>query len=478
MRKSALVAIASLMFTGCGAGESEPEVGISADEARAIAAEAFVYGFPAVMGYKTMYSYIVDTESPEYKGGFNELGCEARLFTPDDTAIVTPNADTPYCMGWWDLRAEPLVLTVPAMEPDRYYSFQLIDLYTHNFAYVGTLTTGNDAGTFLIAGPGWDGEALVEFDGVIRSETDLIFNITRTQLFNPDDLVRVEAIMDDYTLQPLSAFLGTEAPAELPMPEFPTWVEGVQFDERLFAYLDFMTDIMGEPLDGEAATWEQLARIGIGPGVDFDLESLPEEIRIALVDGARDGYEQIGQFALEVTQDPLASGKAFGTREFLQQSAVENFGLETPYLVRATAAQMGLYGNSAAEAIYPTYLTNAEGSGFDASTSDYTLTFTADQKPPVKSFWSLTMYDGGTQLFVRNPLDRYLLNSTMLDDFTYNDDGSLVLHISTTSPGAELENNWLPAPDGPFYMVLRLYGPEDVALEGMWTPPALVQVGR
>lgn len=477
MRSTICAIFSVLVLTGCGADDPATE-GITAEEARAIASEAFVYGFPAVMGYKTMYSYVVDTESPEYKGGFDGLGCEARLFTPDDAAIVTPNADTPYCMGWWDLRAEPLVLTVPAMEADRYYSFQLIDLYTHNFAYVGTLTTGNDAGTFLIAGPEWDGEPPIEVDGVIRSETDFIFNVTRTQLFDADDLVRVGAILDDYSVQALSTFLGTEKPSLPTMPDFPVWVEGIQFDERLFAYLDFMLDIMGAPLDGEEALWERLAKIGIGPGVDSEFDSLPEDVQLALVEGARDGFAQIEQFAVELAQDPSASAKAFGTREFLQKSATQEFGHENSYLVRSAAAHLGLYGNSAAEAIYPTYLVDAQGTGLDASASDYTLTFAKDEFPPVKSFWSLTIYDGATQLFVRNPLDRYLLNSTMLDEFSYEEDGSLVLYLSATSPGESLENNWLPAPDGPFYMVMRLYGPEDAALEGVWTPPELTPVDK
>ena len=147
-----------------------------------------------VMNYKTMYAYTVDTENPEYKGPFNEIACEARLFTPEDKAIVTPNSDTPYCMFWMDLRAEPLVLSVPELEKERYYSFQLVDLYTHNFAYVGSLTTGNGAGHYLLAGPGWDGKKPEGITDVIRSETDFIFNITRTQLFGPDDLEQVKDI--------------------------------------------------------------------------------------------------------------------------------------------------------------------------------------------------------------------------------------------------------------------------------------------
>jgi len=156
MNRQVLALVLIILVGGCTGGSNEKP---TPEQVQAIAVDAYIYGFPMVMNYKTMYQYAVDTENPDYKGPFNELACEARLFTPDDRAVVTPNADTPYCMFWMDLRAEPLVLSVPEMDDERYYSFQLIDLYTHNFAYVGTLTTGNGAGAFLIAGPGWDGEA-------------------------------------------------------------------------------------------------------------------------------------------------------------------------------------------------------------------------------------------------------------------------------------------------------------------------------
>ena len=139
--------------------------------------------------------------------------------------------------------------------------------------------------------------------------------------------------------------------------------------------------------------------------------------------------------------------------------------------MRSVAAHQGLYGNSGSEAVYPTYLAMPDGAPLDASANSYTLTFEGSDLPPVEAFWSLTMYDGTSQLFVRNPLNRYLLNSTMLEDFVFRDDGSLVLHIGTESPGAELDSNWLPAPNGPFYMVLRLYGPKPEVLDGSWTPP-------
>ena len=464
------LAVILAVIVGCGPA---PDA-ITPEEAQTIAKDAYVYGFPMVMNYKTIYNYVIDTSNPEYKGPFNQLSCDARLFTPEDKAVVTPNADTPYCMFWLDLRVEPMVLTVPEMAPERFYHFQLIDLYTHNFAYVGTLTTGNGAGTYLIAGPDWHGEQPEGITGVIRSETGLVFNVTRTQLFGQDDLERVKEIQDAYDLQPLSAFLGTEAPRAEPMPQFPVWVEGAQFDERFFGYLDFMMSLLEKPGAREEQLWNGLVRLGIGPGNTFDFAALPSDIQEALRAGRTEGFAEIEEFIGKYSSDPLASGKLFGTREFLAESAKKNYELESADLLRSVAAHMGLYGNSAAEAIYPTYLTDAAGQPLDSSANRYMMTFEKGKLPPVNAFWSLTMYDGKTQLFIDNPLDRYLLNSTNMEQFQLEKDGSLSLLIQKDSPGKGKQGNWLPAPDGPFYMVLRLYGPEAAALDGVWTPPAAV----
>jgi hypothetical protein len=458
----------------CACSARGPDA-VTPEEAEAIAREAYVWGFPMVMNYKTLYNYVIDTESPDYKGPFNEVACEARLFTPEDRAVVTPNADTPYCMFWLDLRAEPLVLTVPQMEPERYYSFQLIDWYTHNFAYVGTLSTGNGAGSFLVAGPGWDGEKPDGVDGVLRSETDLVFIVVRTQLFGPDDLDRVEEIQAGYALRPVHEVIGTDPPPAPRRPDFPIWQEGAQFDERFYGFLDFAMDLLGEPAPGREALWEPLGRLDIGPGHDFDLAALAPEIQEALKAGREAGFADMEAFIDAHSKDPLTSGKIFGTRQFLTDSARRNYQLDNADLLRAAAAHTGLYGNSAAEALYPTYFTDADGRPLDASASRYTLDFVDGQLPPVKAFWSLTLYNGPTQLFVDNPIDRYLLNSTMMDDFRFNDDGSLTLLVRSDPPEDAWNANWLPAPDGPFYMVLRLYGPEPEALDGTWTPPPAVR---
>jgi len=181
---------------------------LSDKEARQIAKEAYIYGVPMVTVYSTLYEFSVDKGNPQYKGPFNSILNVARVFTPEDTAFVTPNSDTPYTFIGPDLRAEPMVLTVPAMEKNRYFVFQMMDLYTFNFDYVGSRTTGNNGGDFLIAGPNWKGPVPKGIAKVIRSETQLVNVVGRTQLFNPGDLDNVKKIQAGYKLRPLSDYLG------------------------------------------------------------------------------------------------------------------------------------------------------------------------------------------------------------------------------------------------------------------------------
>jgi len=447
---------------------------LDGEQARKIAKEAYIYGFPMVVNYKTMYMYALNEKSPEFKGHFNELSCEARLFTPEDKAVVTPNSDTPYCMFWVDLRQEPQVISVPEMDEDRFYHFQLIDLYTHNYAYIGTLTTGNKAGAYLIATPEWRGEKPDGIDDVITCETDLFFVVVRTQLMDDNDLGNVKQIQDAYQLQGLSAFLGKEPPQASVQDNFPGWYEGDQFTAQAFTYLDVMLKLI-TPVAEEKPLLKKLARLGIGTEGGFDMNRFSPETQNGISEGVKEGFAEIETFIQKVGRDPLVSAKIFGTRAFLKESARKNYGLDNFYVLRAAAAHTGLYGNSGAEAIYPSYLMEAPGVPYAASRNNYTLTFKKGELPPVKAFWSLSMYDGKTQLFIHNPLDRYLLNSGMVDDFVYNKDGSLTLYIQKDSPGKALEANWLPAPDGPFYCVMRLYGPEEQALSGEWVNPPMVK---
>ena len=453
---------------------TQKQMKVTPEEAKQIAKEAYIYGFPLVVNYKTMYMYAINENSPEYKGKFNEMSCEARLFTPEDKAVVTPNSDTPYCMFWVDLRDEPQIISVPDVEADRYYSFQLIDLYTHNFAYLGTLTTGNNAGKYLFKTEDWEGQVPDGINDVITCETDLFFVVVRTQLMDKDDMENVRRIQNSYKIQGLSAYLGEGLSQKAMKDDFPEWNEGDQFTSEAFKYLDLMLNLTN-PVESEKELREKFARLGIGTDKGFDMDRYNEDVQTAIEDGVKDGFKEIEAFIAEYAADPLVSAKIFGTREFLTESARKNYQMDNFYVLRAAAAHLGLYGNSGFEAIYPTYLMESPGVPYNAAKNKYTLTFGKGQLPPVKAFWSLSMYDGKTQLFIHNVLDRYLLNSNNMDEFIFNKDGSLTLYIQKDSPGEELEPNWLPAPDGPFYCTMRLYGPKEEALSGEWTNPQMVK---
>jgi hypothetical protein len=464
-----MTALLFVTFTNCN-----QQAKITPTEAKQIAKEAYIYGFPLVMNYKTLFAYTLDKNSKEYKSEFNTKSCEARVYTPNDKAVVTPNSDTPYCMFWSDISKEPVVISVPEMEDERYYSFQFIDLFTHNFSYIGTLSTGNQAGKYLIASSNWEEDKPEGINDIIRCESDLFLTIVRTQLMDKNDLNKVESIQNEYQIQLLSDYLGKDPVKAANKKDWLVWNEGDQFTEASFKYIDLVLNLT-QKIEAETALRTQFAKLDIGTPDPFNFENFDKEIQDAIKTGVKEGFAEIEEFIKQYGSDPLGSTKMFGTRSFLNQSAKDNYELETMFLPRAVVAHMGLYGNSAAEATYPTYLTDGEGKPMNAAENNYTITFGKNEMPPVKAFWSFTMYDGKSQLLIDNVLNRYLINSPMMDDFVMNEDGSLTLYIQKESPGAALEANWLPAPDGPFYAVLRLYGPEEEALKGTWVNPPMVK---
>jgi len=221
--------IFALLLIGCSkkndaisqAEKKEAAAGVpgpSIEETKAIAEEGFIYGLPIVMNYAVMYAYAVDRDSGQFKAPFNEIKNEARVFTYKDTAIVTPNSDTPYSFLWMDLRAEPIVISVPAVEKSRYYAVQLEDGNTFNYGYIGSRTTGSDAGDFLVAGPDWKGETPAGIKKVFHSTTQFSVAGFRTQLFGASDMPNVEKIQAGYKARPLSAYLKQPAP---PAPRRP-----------------------------------------------------------------------------------------------------------------------------------------------------------------------------------------------------------------------------------------------------------------
>src|SRR5262245_14735455 len=463
------IAIAAVLFAGCASKKKDTiaqaekrdknHPGIA--ETKAIAEEGFIFGLPIVMNYAVMYDYVVDRNSGQWKAPFNEINNEHRVFTFKDTSIITPNSDTPYSMAWLDLRAEPIVLSVPPVETERYYSVMLCDGNCFNYGYIGSRATGSEAGDYMVVGPDWKGEKPIRIKKVFRSSTQFSLAVYRTQLFGPDDMPNVEKVQSGYKVQPMSSFLKQPALPPAPAINFPK-INKELVKENFFEYLDFALQFAPSSPD-EWPIRAKLARIGIGPGKKFDFKDLSLEHKVEIGLGMKEGEkkveERVANLGKEINGWRLGSG--FGDRSFYNGN----------WLLRAAAAKAGIYGNDAVEAVYPMSRTDVVGQPLDGSKQRYTLTFSKGKYPPVNAFWSVTMYDGKTQLLIENPINRYLINSPMLPNLRTNDDGSLTIYIQKNAPSGERTPNWLPAPNGPIYLVMRLYWPK-------MDPPSILPPGE
>ncbi|WP_448222355.1 DUF1254 domain-containing protein [Gordonia iterans] len=441
--------------------------GMSLDEIRTIATEAYVYGFPLVDLYRIVHSYAVDRSGPEYKGDWNQVHSVARVYSPRDTAIQTPNSDTPYSFLLADLRTEPLVIELPRIDDDRYFSVQFVDAYTYVFGLLGTRTTGNGGGRYLLAGPDWSGAIPDGIDGVLRCATTYTMVLFRTQLFRPDDLPNVVAIQERYRAVPLSVYEGREAPKSAPALDYypPLTAEAERTSLDFFTELGF---VLGQApvLPGEEEVRERIA--GLGVGGDLDVAALDAVRRRALADGVAVAWADMNQNVVaRLLSGELSSGDLFGPREDLGDN----------YLFRMAGAVAGILGLPGAEARYFPVREDADGNALNGA-DDYTLTFAPGQLPPVHAFWSVTMYRLPEILLIDNPIDRYLINSPMLDDFVRDADGSITFYLQAASPGADREANWLPTPAGDFEFILRTYYPADPVIDGSWAPPYPVKVAR
>lgn len=457
-----MLSLLCLLSPLCLLSSAEPSDDMTAEEARAIAKEAYIYAYPMVDSYRIEYGYFVDKENPEYKGPWNEIHNTPRVYTPADKAIQTPNSDTPYSWLGLDLTAEPVVLTMPVIEKDRYFSIQLTDLYTFNFAYLGSRTTGNDGGSYMIVGPHWKGETPAGIGKVVQCETELALAVYRTQLFDPADIDQVKKVQAGYKVQTLSAFLGKTPVVRTKPIDFiqPLTHEAEKSSLEVFSVLNFLLQYC-PTVPSETELMSRFAKLGIGAGMTFDPDKLSPEIKQAIEQGIGDAWAEFADQVKLLDTGKLTSGDVFGTRTFMQNN----------YMHRMLAT-IGIWGNSKQEAMYPVYRTDAQGQGLTGK-NRYRLHFAPGQMPPVNAFWSLTMYELPGSWLVANPLDRYLINSPMLPYLAKDADGGLTLYIQNESPGKQLESNWLPAPTGAFAMYMRLYWPKEIALEGKWHAPEL-----
>ncbi len=428
------------------------------EEVSAIAAEAYVYAFPMLMGYRYGYATFLQPASPVFAGPAN-AGPFGEAVTLDHSfkEVISPNADTPYSFGLVDLRAGPVVLTVPEVS-DRYYGMQFENLLGHNEFYVGSRTTGTAGGSYLLVGPRWNGDLPDGFASSFRFETDLVFLIGRTQLLGSADKDALADVMAQYRLESLEVFQGGDPP-QLPPFDWPHWDDDASRDHRFIGYLNALLTFAVPIHRDEQQMFERFATIGIGPGLTFDAESLTEERRTALADGVVSARTLMAE-ASESLGENINGWMAmdpFGNHDF--------YGGD--YLKRAAASMIGWGGNDQAEAHYPMARADADGNPFDG---DATYQLILETPLPVNAFWSVTMYDtsydGTAGYLVENPINRYLINSTT-EGLVIDDDGGLTITMQRGEPTDPHERA----------NSLRMYWPKSAALDGTWTPPPVTRVG-
>ena len=433
------------------------------DEAAAIGTEAYIYGYPLVTMEYTR-RVLTNVEKPEGKAAPMGQFLRLRAYpTPEDKQVTAPNADTLYTIAWLDVGKEPWILSLPDAT-DRYYLFPMLDGWTDVFQDPGKRTTGTGPQKYAITGPGWSGTLP---DGVTeyKSPTSLVWILGRIYCTGTlEDYDAVHKMQDEISVVPLSSYgqpytpsPGTVDPAIDMKTPVRNQVNALSAEDYFKLLARLMKD--NPPAEADAPMIEKLAKIGIVPGQDFDINKLGPDAAKALQGVPKPAFDKI--MAHYNDAGTLTNGWIFTTK-------AGAYG--TDFLQRATITAIGLGCNRPQDAVYPTSLTDADGKPYQG-TNQYILHFAAGQMPPAEAFWSLTMYNGAF-FFAANPLNRYTLSSR--NQFTTNADGSVDLYLQHESPGADKESNWLPAPEGRFILMLRLYGPKETQpsiIDGTWTIP-------
>jgi hypothetical protein len=422
---------------------------VAARRSFSTAVAAYLYGLPALSVGQTVQRFPL-----------NQMISIGALVEPNVKTVVAPNVDTTYTVAQLNLAAGPLILDVPDTG-GRYYVLQLLDAYSNTFRYIGRGTTGTDAGSYALVGPGFSGDLP---PGVrrIESPTPLVWLLGRTLVRGAADLPAVTDLMGGYRATPLAAWVAGERQSPLVLPAFPanqTVLQlpgGLAFYDALGAYL-----AANPPPRADACALRAFARTGIAPGRTPSTEAQGPQLR---------ALEQAPRAARRILSRAVVRANAYSrTRNngwLVSLGYIGDFGRN--YLGRAVVAKFALGANTAEETVYPAAFTDSRGRPLSGRRS-YTVRFERGELPPVGAFWSLTMYDGDGYLHP-NGEDRYAIGDRT-KGLRRGPDGSLTVHIQHRAPGAGRRPNWLPAPRGRFRVIMRLYEPRRAALNGDWRPP-------
>jgi hypothetical protein len=450
---------------------STVRTGLSPDDMREIAMDALIYAYPLVLMEMTRRAQTnVEEATTTGTAPMNQFSHIAAFPDPNFTLVVRPNADTLYSMLWFDVSKEPLVINVPD-SCGRYYLLQLLDMWTDVFESIGPRTTGTAGQRFMIASPTWTGNPPAGA-AIVRSPTSIGWLICRTQTNGVADYPNVHAFQRGITAVPLSQAANPESyvlPCGTVRDAWVAQLPPVEQVEHMNAET-FLTTFGhasrgNPPHANDYPVLHRMRRVGLEPGKTFSFGESSIELRRAIAEAWPEALARI-----------KASMTRLGTSVNgwrINLTGAGTYGAS--YLQRAAVAYAGLGANTVDDAVYPAAFTDADGDEL-SSDARYVIHFDKGQLPPVRAFWSLTMYDA-RQLFAANPLDRFAVGDR--DALAINDDGSLDIYIQQTAPADGNQANWLPAPaNGPFSLVLRLYWPTAAVTSGAWQPPPICRVIR
>ena len=464
--KRMTIALALVFSMAVVAMPGGAHAGITEEEARAVAVDAYLYLYPLVtMDLTRKQSTNIEPGKEFGKGPMNMFTSIPEYPPADFKGVVRVNFDTLYSIAWLDLTKEPLVVSAPNTD-GRYYLLPMLDMWTDVFASPGWRTTGTQAANFLVTPPGWSGDVPAGMS-LINAPTPIVWIIGRTKTDGPPDYDAVHKIQAGYKVTPLSEWGKPAKPVEVkidPSVDMKTPPK-TQIDtmpaDKFFAYAAELLKV-NPPHITDQPIVAQLRKIGIEPGKSFDIAKVDPAIRNALA-GAPEEAQKLMAWKLP-TLARVVNGWSMNTDTM---GVYGNY-----YLKRAIVAQAGLGANLPEDAIYPINLADEAGKPLDGA-SKYTLHFDKGNMPPANAFWSVTLYDAeGFQ--VANSLNRFAVSSWM--PFKYNFDGSLDLYFQNENPGKDKEANWLPAPKGPFNLTMRVYAPRSEALTGRWNPPPVARM--
>jgi hypothetical protein len=429
-----------------------------------LATDAYIYGYPLVTMEVTRR---VITNVPSVQGTRGPMGQFIKLRQYPDASfrdVTAPNADTLYTTAWIDVGKEPWVLSIPDMK-DRYFLVPMLDGWTNVFQVPGKRTTGTGAQTYAITGPGWKG-SLPPGVKEYKSPTSMVWILGRIYCTGtPEDYAAVHALQDQFTLVPLSSYgkpFTPPAGTVDPSIDMKTAVREQVNRMDPVSYFTLLAQLMkaNPPAAADAPELAKLAKIGLVAGKDIDASKLDADF-----------VKRIPQVAFDRIMLQFKVGKSIkNINGWMFDSEAGVYGMD--YLNRAFITAIGLGANRVQDAVYPTSLKDAEGKAYDGA-NKYVVHFPKGQLPPVRGFWSITMYDAN-YFFVANPINRYSISARQ--NLKANPDGSIDLYIQNQSPGADKESNWLPAPEDKFILMLRMYWPSEKSpsiINGSWKPPAV-----